>query len=129
MLASVAVTLALGVGNPAVCGGWLPTPEARMACCTEGAGCPMHEGRSQASGSHHSLTQAEADACCAASEGQPSSSSTPSLVRPAAPAVLGDGTPLPPSVPALVLSDGWRTTSPLPATPVPRHLLLSVFLV
>jgi len=36
---------------------------------------------------------------------------------------------LPRMVPALVLSDAWRTVSPLPTAAVPKHLLLSVFLV
>jgi hypothetical protein len=44
-------------------------------------------------------------------------------------AVLGVGVILPANVPALVLSDAWRTSVPLPVAPVPRHVLLSVFLV
>jgi hypothetical protein len=100
-----------------------------MACCTDGVHCPMHDGKSKQSVPHRALTQAEADACCASSEPEPSSSSTPSVAPATSPAVLGAGTPLPPSIPALVLSDDWRTTSPIPITPVPRHVLLSVFLV
>jgi hypothetical protein len=44
-------------------------------------------------------------------------------------AVLGVGVVLPANVPALVLSDAWRTSAPLPIAPVPKHVLLSVFLV
>ena len=44
-------------------------------------------------------------------------------------AVLGTGVALPATVPALVLSDGWRTVAPIPAAHVPKHVLLSVFLV
>jgi hypothetical protein len=36
---------------------------------------------------------------------------------------------LPQHVPALVRTDAWRTATPLLVTPVPRHLLLAVFLV
>jgi hypothetical protein len=43
--------------------------------------------------------------------------------------VLGTGIILPTIVPALVLSDGWRAFAPLRTTPVPKHVLLSVFLV
>jgi hypothetical protein len=44
-------------------------------------------------------------------------------------AALGPGVVLPTTVPALVLSDEWRTVSPVPATLVPKHILLTVFLV
>ena len=111
----------------AACAGWMATPQERMACC-EDENCPMHKGRSHDSASGHGLTQAEADSCCAASEGEDSSPSTPTFaaisLASSGPAVL-----LPASVPALVLSDGWRTASPIPSPPIPRHLLLSVFLV
>jgi hypothetical protein len=43
--------------------------------------------------------------------------------------VLGVGVVLPANVPALVLSDAWRTSAPIPIAPVPKHVLLSVFLV
>ena len=115
-------------GNAAICAGWMPSPEARMACCAEGAECPMHEGDSHRSGSGRVLTQAQADSCCASSERQNSNQSSPSFVAATA-AVLGVGIVLPATVPALVLSDGWRTSAPLRVAPVPKHVLLSVFLV
>jgi hypothetical protein len=125
-----AVILAVGLlaGNAAICGGWLPTAEARMACCAGGK-CPMHKGDSHRSGSGRALTQAQADSCCASSERENSSQSNPSFATAITAAVLGVGTVLPASVPALVLSDAWRTSAPLPVTPVPKHVLLSVFLV
>lgn len=89
----------------------------------------MHKGESHDSGTGRALTQVEADNCCASSERQDSSSSTPTFVTALSLAVLGPGVVLPASVPALVLSDSWRTVSPIPTTPVPRHVLLSVFLV
>jgi hypothetical protein len=126
-----AVILAIGLlpGNAAVCAGWLATPEARMACCAEGGDCPMHKRDSQSSGSERVLTQAQADSCCASSEGQSSNESNPSFVTAITAAVLGVGVVLPADVPALVLSDAWRTSAPIPSPPVPKHLLLSVFLV
>jgi hypothetical protein len=127
--AALALALGLIVGNAAVCAGWLATPEARMACCADGVECPMHKGDSHRSGSLRVLTQAQADSCCAAAEGQNSNQSNPSFVTAITAAVLGVGVVLPANVPALVLSDAWRTSAPIPIAPVPKHVLLSVFLV
>ena len=124
----LALTLALMAGNVAVCAGWLPSPEARMACCTDGE-CPMHKGDSHHSGSQRTLTQAQADRCCASSERENSNQSGPAFGAAITAAVLGAGIVVPASVPALVLSDAWRTSAPIPIAPVPRHVLLSVFLV
>jgi len=126
-----AVLLAAGLlaGNVAVCAGWLATPEARMACCSEGHECPMHKGDSHSSGSARVLTQAQADSCCASAERENSDQSNPSFVTAITAAVLGVGVVLPATVPALVLSDAWRTSVPVPIAPVPKHVLLSVFLV
>ena len=129
-LAALALTFALVAGNAAaICAGWLPTPEARMACCADGAECPMHKGDSQGSASQRVLTQAQADSCCAASERESSDQSNPAFATAITVAVLGAGIVLPASVPALVLTDAWRTSAPIPVAPVPRHVLLSVFLV
>ena len=128
-LAALALTFGLMAGNAAICAGWMPTPEARMACCADGGECPMHKGDSHRSGSERVLTQAQADSCCASSEGQNSNQSNPSFVTAITAAVLGVGVVLPANVPALVLSDAWRTSAPIPIAPVPKHVLLSVFLV
>jgi hypothetical protein len=128
-LSAVFLAVGLVAGNAAVCAGWLPTPEARMACCAEGGDCPMHKGDSHSSGSTRVLTQAQADSCCASSEREDSNQPNPSFVTAITAAVLGVGTVLPASIPALVLSDAWRTSAPLLVAPVPRHVLLSVFLV
>jgi hypothetical protein len=128
-LAAVVLTLALVAGNAGICAGWMPTAEARMACCAEGGDCPMHKGNSQSSGSARVLTQAQADSCCALSERENSNQSNSSFVAAITAAVLGVGIVLPASVPALVLSDAWRTSAPIPVAPVPKHVLLSVFLV
>jgi hypothetical protein len=89
----------------------------------------MHKGDSHHSGPERVPTQAQADSCCAAAEGQNSNKSNPSFVTAITAAVLGAGTDFPANVPALVLSDGWRTSAPIPVAPVPKYVLLSVFLV
>jgi hypothetical protein len=127
-LAALALTFALVAGNAAICAGWMPTPEARMACCADGE-CPMHEGDSHHSGSERALPQAQADSCCASSERQSSNQSTPTFVAAITAAVLGVGIVVPANVPALVLSDAWRTSAPIPIASVPKHVLLSIFLV
>ncbi|MEQ1911242.1 MAG: hypothetical protein ABMA15_20655 [Vicinamibacterales bacterium] len=128
-LAALALTFGLMAGNAAICAGWMPTPEERMACCADGVECPMHKGDSHRSASERVLTQAQADNCCASAEGQNSNQSNPSFVTAITAAVLGVGVVLPANVPALVLSDAWRTSAPIPIAPVPKYVLLSVFLV
>jgi hypothetical protein len=128
-LSSVLLCIGLIAGNAAICAGWAATAEERMACCAEGDQCPMHKRESHDAASARPLTQGEADACCAASEREHSSPSTPTFVAVISVAVLGPGIVLPASAPALVLSDDWRTCAPIPTPPVPKHVLLSVFLV
>jgi hypothetical protein len=100
-----------------------------MACCADDGECPMHKGDLHRSGSGRVLTQVQADNCCASAEGQHSNQPNPSFVTAITAAVLGVGVVLPANVPALVLSDAWRTSAPIPIAPVPKHVLLSVFLV
>ena len=116
-------------GSLAVCAGWAATPEARMACCADDDTCPMHKGESHDASQQRVTPQAQADACCAASESQHSDQSAPSFIAVISNAVLGTGVVLPVPIPALVVSDAWRTVAPVPIAPVPRHVLLSVFLV
>ena len=100
-----------------------------MACCENGT-CPMRRGgHSDGSDSQRTLTQAQADSCCASSERDKSTSPDLGHIVAITHAVLGDGVLVPASIPALVLSDHWRTVTPLPTTPVPKHVLLSVFLL
>ena len=127
-LSAVLLCLGLVAGNPAVCAGWLATPEARMACCTGDGPCPMHKSDSDDQSAKRVISQAEADRCCASSERDESAPSTPSFV-------LGvDLAPLASPVPFVVPDIGsaigaWRTVVPIPATHVSKHLLLSVLLV
>ena len=115
-------------GNGVVCAGWAATPEARMACCSDGE-CPMHMGESPTSASKGVRTQAQADACCAVSEPTQSSQPSPTFTAAISSAELGSGIAVLISSPRFAASDGWRTTAPIALAPVPRHVLLSVFLV
>jgi hypothetical protein len=124
----IAVGLLLVGGNTVVCGSLAATPEARMACCSEGGDCPMHHGEHH-SGSGQTLTQAQADACCTLSGQDRAQQTAPTLAAVIGSAVLGPGVVMPATVPSLVMSDGWRTATPIAIAPVPRHVLLSVFLV
>jgi hypothetical protein len=127
-VAALAMSLSLLIGNVVVCAGWGPTSDARMACCRDEANCPMHS-KSDAHHSHASSTShSQADACCAASEQRDST-------KPRATSIASAATAL---APAIVIQpfhavfrtgEGPRATVPLRASPVPKHLLLSVFLV
>jgi hypothetical protein len=127
-LAAVVAIVTLSVGNLAVCAGWQPTPEARMACCKNGTACPMHASESRGSSSTRIITQAQADNCCAATSNRTQSSIAGSTFElsgvTALPSITGRVAP----IPVLALQE-WRAFVPLPLSPVPRHLLLSVLLV
>lgn len=124
-VAALALSLALASPGPGACSGWLATPETRMACCVDGSHCTMHE--STRAGAAAGITQAAADSCCTISDADPSP--TPAawiLLAPPAPAVQRVPGLLALVVEAPALSP---TPPPLPAIQVPRHLLLSVFIV
>ena len=124
-VASVVCVLAFAQSALAQCAGWQATPEARRQCCQNGL-CPLHHHEHSASPLQ--LTQAAADDCCAQSQRHESSLSGTVFALTMALPVLQS---LPPVVlslaPAAPLSAPWETPSP-PAH-VPKHLLLSVFLV
>ena len=88
----------------------------------------MHQGGSEEDAASRVLSQAEADRCCAASEPDDSSSS-PSRI--AFVATLGAIlSPVPAWLPAPESHGTISGASVLiPITHVPKHLLLSVFLV
>jgi hypothetical protein len=127
-LAVIAAALSLCAGNLAVCAGWQATPEARMACCREEAACPMHESESRDSGTRHTVSQAQADNCCAGSERTRSTTTNSTFVPSGMVAFAPASRPIvtSPNVPAL---QDWRALVPPPVSPVPKHLLLSVLLV
>lgn len=89
----------------------------------------MHKGPSHESGHHPDVTQAQADACCAASERDLPNSSNPAAVTTISVAVLGAGIVVRTISPASLSTDVWRTDALIHSPPVPRHVLLSVFLV
>jgi hypothetical protein len=121
-LTSLLLALVAGIAPVAACDGWAATPAARMACCAEGATCPMREGHGDA----HATSQAAADSCCAASETDPTAPAQ--AFEPASPAQLPVVSlvvePAAPLRPPSARRDG-RAAAPA----VPRHLLLSVLLV
>ena len=126
---AAALGLMLTGGPISLCAAVTPTPEARMACCADEDACPMHDGATHASGSHHQPGQSQADQCCLASEQGTPQQSMPMSVGVLSTPVVDASVLLPLHVPALVRTDAWRTTTPPLVTPVPRHLLLAVFLV
>ena len=127
-LSALLLTLALSAANAAVCAGWMPTPEARMACCAEGETCPMHKSDSPNSNSAQTVSQAEADSCCAASEDDQSSQSSSTFASTISLAVIGTPRPLPIASDIAMRAAGSAAV-PLPPRHVPKHVLLSVFLV
>jgi hypothetical protein len=124
----VVLLAALTAGNTAICAGWASTPEARMTCCQDETNCPMHQGESAQGAASGTLTQAQADSCCATSE-QGSSSSSSSffeLARPDQPAVSPVAAAAPPRI---VVIRALAGDAPDYRPPLSIHLLLSVILV
>lgn len=122
---AVLSVLAVAQGTLAQCTGWQATPEARRQCCQSGA-CTRHEPAD--AGSQKQISQADADDCCAQSQG---SDSSPSGTTFASSMTLAVSSALPPvilaPVRAVPVRVPWQT--PSPPSHVPRHLLLSVLLV
>lgn len=88
----------------------------------------MHKGASHSSDSEQSVSQAEADSCCAATEGDRSSPSSEVFGATFSLAVLGSPAPALTPIDLSARSSGSATS---PATPshVPKHVLLSVFIL
>jgi hypothetical protein len=87
----------------------------------------MHEPSAEKSISTKTLTQADADRCCASSESQGSASQSPqfALVAPTATPAFELFAATPESSSRLVTA---QDQVPLPS-PIPKHLLLSVYLI
>lgn len=98
-----------------------------MACCASGTSCPMHKSAHHASGPTR-LNQAQADACCASASDRNETSAATTTFALANSAALPALSALVVPVAAPALRQ-WRTVVPLPAASVPKHLLLTVFLV
>jgi hypothetical protein len=116
------------VGNFTVCAGWQATAEARVACCNDEATCPMHKSDSRETASKRIVSQADADNCCASADDR-------SSVGPAdTPFVMSSGLALMPTLSHVTTTvspvlSRWRALVPLPTSPVPKHLLISVLVV
>jgi hypothetical protein len=88
----------------------------------------MHKSESDDDGTTRVVTQADADRCCAASEQDDSAPSPSSVAFPVTlSVVLGPASVLIPEPEAH--ADLWRASVPVPTAHLPKHLLLSVFLV
>jgi hypothetical protein len=128
--AAFVVALTLAAAGWAGCAGWQASSEARMACCLGSGDCPMHGSTEPGAGSQRVVTQAQADSCCAASG---TDDSTPSAVAfslsLSAALVPSTLSTLAPIMAPLASFAAWRTQAPLPLGQVPKHVLLSVFLI
>jgi hypothetical protein len=119
------LTAVLSTGPVALCAGWQATPEARMACCVEGKACSMHTSEDESTGTR-TVSQAEADRCCAAGEQDDASPTAKLLTAVNAIAMANQSILLPQPD-----TRTWSRTVAVPhrAHPISRHLLLSVFIV
>jgi len=121
-LVSLACVLAFAQGAWAQCAGWQRSAVARKACC---GACPTSDR--DASHRDHGATQQQADACCAASEPRPSE--TPVAPPPSSfDGLVAAREPIGHAVTAAAFSRILPFVH-LRTSPVPKHLLLSVFLV
>jgi hypothetical protein len=102
------------------CAGWQSTAQARKACC--GA---CHNDNQQSERHEYGVTQAQADACCAASE--PDQSETAAMGG--ASVVLAAGPQLAVPAAAVTMIGRIHRFAHIRTSPVPKHLLLSVLLV
>ena len=123
------VVLSLGAAGWAECAGWQTTAAARIACCSGSGDCPMHRSTQPGAGAETIVTQAQADSCCAASDSNPSAPSGEAFSLPLSAALVASTFSTLASIMAPASRDAWRTHVPLPVGQVPRHVLLSVFLI
>ena len=127
--AALVVVLALSAAGWAECAGWQASPEARMACCSGDGDCPMHGSTEPGAGSERIVTQAQADSCCAASDPDDSTPSPGAFSLSLSAALVTSTLATLASITAPASFDAWRTHLPLPVGHVPKHVLLSVFLI
>jgi hypothetical protein len=120
---ALVLILALASSNVALCAGWMATAEERMACCADRAACPMHTAHEAGS----PLSQAQADSCCGVSESDESAPTASILHSAMSSAPVHTVIQL--VEPPLVRHDARRQRAPVQRPSVPKHVLLSVFLV
>ena len=124
------IALVVLIGGPfAKCEGWLATPEARMACCANEQDCPMHKADRRPSGSTHTVSQSDADRCCATSEpGGSLPSSAKAIGSVDSLALIPSVLPVAPVSRTTRRDDIYEPASNF-ALGRSRHVLLSVFLI
>jgi hypothetical protein len=127
-IATFVAALAIGAGNVAVCAGWQPTADARMACCMNGTDCPMHQSDSHQHSSMDGVSQTQADSCCASAAERRDSTPSGSTVADSGVVALVPVDAVTATQPVFA-SQQWRALVPLPVSSTPKHLLLSVLLV
>jgi hypothetical protein len=127
-LVTACVVLTLCGAGIAPCAGWESTAQGRHDCCVEGQ-CPDQLTADSHSTSHSgTVSQPQADVCCATSEQQNQQQSSQDagvafLLAPLVECALSTVVDITP--PAEIYSRSDRSPSP----PAPLHLLFSVFLV
>jgi hypothetical protein len=89
----------------------------------------MHKAEQHESRASLVITQAQADACCAAASGRESGPSPSPAASAISVAALGTAAVMPAAAPPLVITDSWRVLEPIPLASPPRHLLLATFLI
>ena len=99
-----------------------------MACCADSGGCSMHPADEHSAHSIPEGNQSDADACCVASEWRDSTPSAKAFV-PVVSLELAVSPVLASAPPTRTLFDLWHAPAPLDTSQVPKHLLLSVFLI
>jgi hypothetical protein len=124
--AFVLLVLALASSGWAQCAGWQSTAEARWSCCASDD-CPMHRSDGDDSTGATMVSQAQADSCCASAERGNATPSASPHVSSFPVAVLTSPIPALGSDVAAFRTRNSRT--PTDVSPVPKHLLLSVFLI
>jgi hypothetical protein len=126
-VAAVLLTLGIVAGVWRPCAGWAATAEARMSCCDRMAMCPMRKPVGDRSAPR--VGQNEADTCCAAADRPETTPSSVTVVA-APPVVAVLALFAEPSTGLPVTMADWHGPPPLLASrQLPRHLLLSVFLI
>jgi hypothetical protein len=120
------LTLGIIAGAWRPCAGWAATAEARMSCCHRMAMCPMRKPVRE--GATARVSQDDADACCAAADRPETvpSSITVIAAPPVVPVLASFAEP--PTALPVTMAD-WHGPPPLASRQLPRHLLLSVFLI
>ena len=99
-----------------------------MACCMNGATCPMHTSDGHEHSFQRVVGQTQADGCCAAAAQRRDSAAAGSTF--VASGVIALVPIAAVTVPiSAFMSEEWRALVPLPVSTTPKHLLLSVLLV